>query len=148
MNSREFARRLRALNGGLVVAPGLGRVDGLYLRMPKHPSSNPESGLKHLGSIPSSRVFNTLPKYDFWDDTLGGFNRGWTSVLRYLTTVRFAGKPVIHRADAIKMFGDFTTWRHMAQRIEKTWVGKQRLKAKYPLQALPGSGVPLGQMAI
>ncbi len=148
MNAREFAIRLKALNGGLLVVPGDGRVDGLYLRMPKHPSANPSNGLKHLGAIPSSRVFSTLPKYDFWDDALGGFNRGWTSVLRYLTTVRFAGRPIVHRADAIKLFGDFSSWKHMAKRIEKTWVAKQRLKAKYPMQALKGSGVPLGQVAI
>ena len=111
---------------------GKGHIAGLYLYMPKHPMSNPSHGMKHLGGMPSPRFFSTLPKYSFWDDRFKGFNKGWTDILRYLTSLRFAGRPVISRQEAMEEFGDFYSYRAKPKRVEKTWAGKQRLKEKYP----------------
>lgn len=133
MSFTEFIAGLKKLNPKIRVFPGPRHIAGLYLFMPKNPIANQETGLKHLGAMPSPRFFNTLPKHDFWDDALGGFNRGWTSVLRYLCELRFGGIPVIHRELAIARFGDFYSYAPSAKRIEKTWIARKRLRAKYPV---------------
>ena len=148
MKASEFKRKLRYCNSLIRVIPGQGRVDGLYLHMPKHPMANPSNGLKHLGAIPSARVFNTLPKHDFWDDSMGGFNRGWTSVLRYLNSFRIAGRPVIGRSLALRVFGDYFSEAKPASRIAKTWAGKERLKEKYQMNALRSNGMVQGSMTV
>ena len=132
MNGKEFVAKLKRLNSRIRFFEGFGGpTAGLYLYMPKHPKSNPETGLKHLGAMPSPRFFSRLPKNDFWDDSLGGFNRGWQSVLRRLCSMRFAGRPVINRSEAMRTFGGFFSWTELVKPFGKTWAARERIKEKF-----------------
>jgi hypothetical protein len=133
VNGKEFVAKLKKLNPRIKFFEGRGHIAGLYLYMPKHPMANPETGLKHLGGMPSPRFFGRLPKEAFWDDALGGFNKGWTSVVRELCNWRIGGRPVIYRSQALKEFGNFMSFRPMPKPIKKMWAGKERLKQKYQL---------------
>lgn len=144
MTFNDFRSRLRKLNSRIVCIAGRGRIAGIYLYMPKHELSNPETGLKHLGGMPSP-FFTTLPKYSFWDDALGGFNKGTDGVLRSLTEWRFAGKPVLNRSEAIREFGYFPPTFKVPTADKPEWVAKKRLKAKYQLQANKDNGQMMGQ---
>lgn len=148
MSGKEFVRKLKKLNSRIRVFPGSGRVDGIYLYMPKHPVSNPETGLKHLGSMPSSRLFSSLPKFSFWDDNMGGFNRGWQGVLRMLTEFRFAGRPVIHRSEALRMFGSFPTSAKLPMREKPVWWAQKRAREKFQIKNLASNGQQAGQVAV
>lgn len=147
MTFTEFKTRLRKLNRRLVAIPGAGRIAGLYLYMPKHPISNPETGLKHLGGMPSPFFYN-LPKYSFWDDSLGGFNKGTDTVLRTLSEWRFAGKTIIKRGEAMAEFGYFPSFARLPERETPEWWAKKRMKQKYQLQNSKGSGQLQGAMAL
>lgn len=135
MTFNEFVSKLRRLNGRIRAFRGKGHIAGLYLYMPKHPMSNPETGLKHLGGMPSS-FFCSLPKFSFWDDRLGGFNKGYHGVLRDLTEMRFAGRPVIYRKEAVRTFGYFPPTAKLPARETPVWWGKKRLREKYQLEPL------------
>ena len=148
MTFNQFVTKLRGLNPKIRVIPGNGRVAGIYIFLPKHPIANPQHGLKHLGGMPSPRFFSTLPKYSFWDDKLGGFNKGWASVLRELWLTRIDGLPVITKQDAFRVFGNFFSRYILPKRIEKIWAAKQRLKEKYPMMALPDARPMVGSMVV
>jgi hypothetical protein len=135
MNGKDFIAKLKRLNPRIRFFEGRGHIAGLYLYMPKHPMANPETGLKHLGGMPSPRFFGRLPKEAFWDDTLGGFNKGWATVVRELSRWRMAGRPVISRLEAQRVFGNLVSFKEMPKPIKKTWAGKERMKEKYQLHS-------------
>lgn len=132
MNGKEFVAKLKRLNPRIRFFEGRGHIAGLYLYMPKHPAANPENGLKHLGGMPSPRFFGSgFPKEAFWDDALGGFNKGWASVVRELCNWRMAGRPVISRSEAQKTFGNLLSFRQIPKPTVKTWAGKEKAKRMF-----------------
>lgn len=148
MTAREFQRKLLSLRDELKVFHGPFHIDGLYIVMPRHPVNNPETGLKHLGGIPSSSFFSKIPKFDFWDDAIGGYNRGWASILRYLTTFKPDGfRPIITRDEAIRAFGHFDKRSPpLVKPPVQTWWAKKRMKDKYQLHNLPSN--TMGQAVV
>lgn len=150
MTAKEFQQGLLGLNSRLKVIHGNGHIDGLYLKMPRHPLSNPDNGLKHLGGIPSSSFFSNIPKFDFWDDTCGGFNKGYHSILRYLTTFKPDGfNAVIDRRQAVETFGHFPSGaRPLPKPRLTTWWGRKRTKDKYQLHNLKGHGQQSGSAVV
>lgn len=148
MDCREFQKKLLGLNPKLKIIHGSGHIDGLYVKMPRHPKANPENGLKHLGGIPSSSFFSWIPKYDFWDDALGGYNRGWESVVRYLSQVVVDGYHTAINADeASRVFGSYAKRpRPLVKRKAEVWWAKKRTKEKYQLHNLPSN--TMGQATV
>ena len=148
MDAKEFQKKLLRLRDGLKIVYGGQRIDGLYLKMPRHPAANPDNGLKHLGGVPSPNFFTGIPKFDFWDDSLDGYNRGWASILRYLSSYKPDGfRTVISREAAIRAFGHFTKRApKLVKPVVQTWWAKKRTKEKYQLHNLPSN--TMGQAVV
>lgn len=83
-----FRRALKALNPRVVleIESQTHRGCMVYLRYPKHPDSNPITGLWEVLAVPSPIFFKTLPKHDV--ELNGKWVRGWSTFFKAVRKMR------------------------------------------------------------
>lgn len=84
-----FGRALKSMNPKVVLDPPrnpnqLGAM--VYLRLPRHPESDPVTGLWEVLAVPAPRYFRQMPKHDV--EHGGKWVRGWGTFFKSVRKMR------------------------------------------------------------
>ncbi len=108
-----FKRALKALNPRLTVnfdSGSLHRGVMVYLRIPKHPDSDPITGLWEVLAVPSPLYYRHMPKHDVeWIEPgtgKGKWVRGWSTFFKDAKRLRDPWGRKIFSADKVKAWFD------------------------------------------
>ena len=111
MTFNEFRTKVKKLNPNIQMKPWKWWASAVYVYKPMHPDADPDTGLLHITSIPSPRLYSSIPSYTQKVhpsakryDELAGWEpdkvRGWIPAIQMLIT-----KGIVSKSDAIKLFG-------------------------------------------
>lgn len=109
-----FVRKLKAINPKVVVpwprATSVAPGTMVCLSFPRHPDSDPITGLWEVLAIPSPNFFPWIPKHDTsWVDPVSGkakWVRGWVTFLRSVRTMKDPwGRPIFPEKALKAAFG-------------------------------------------
>lgn len=132
-----FRRALKAMNPKIVLEPPRNPENPgamVYLRIPRHPESDPLTGLWEVLAVPSPCVFKTIPKYD--TEHNGKWVRGWATFFKSVRQITnpLTGKPVFNEK-LVKyyfpgVFDRFSTKAFKAELREKNKTREEKINDK------------------
>jgi hypothetical protein len=97
-----FRRALKALNPlvHLEVESQTHRGCMVYLRIPRHPESNPVTGLWEVLAVPSPIYYKRMPKHDV--ELNGKWVRGWSTFFKAVKKMRDPNGRIIFNPTKVK----------------------------------------------
>ena len=100
-----FVRALKCMNKLVHCEPQQSRGTMVYLKLPRHPESNPATGLWEILAVPSPHIFKEMPKHDMVHD--GKWVRGWGTFFKAVRTMKDPmGRVLFPKSLVEKLFSD------------------------------------------
>jgi hypothetical protein len=143
-----FVRKLKAINPKVVVpwpsATSVAPGTMVYLNLPRHPDSDPVTGLWEVLAIPSPNFFPWIPKHDTsWLEPASGkakWVRGWVTFLRSVRKMKDPwGRPVFSEKAIVATFGrlddSFSSKEFKAELRESNKTAEEKINDKLRYKA-------------